>query len=193
MNDLKINFGREVVPYDDIKTLEDVEEALLVYTSSMSRHDLMYKKAELNSLKGKMDGHCNVTQCQKPHAIMWNNGTNAWYCKSCAEDINNSCRFSDFWPLCVSKQTQLDKLSERDLLYVGHEDQLPPLNDINFHNHSRHPNKVPSSRSYDNFYYHKIGFEKAKVPYKRELAKIGRNAPCPCGRGLKYKKCCGRK
>lgn len=23
-------------------------------------------------------------------------------------------------------------------------------------------------------------------------SKIGRNAPCPCGSGLKYKKCCGK-
>lgn len=22
--------------------------------------------------------------------------------------------------------------------------------------------------------------------------KVGRNAPCPCGSGLKYKKCCGK-
>lgn len=27
---------------------------------------------------------------------------------------------------------------------------------------------------------------------KREGAKIGRNDPCPCGSGKKYKKCCGR-
>jgi len=26
----------------------------------------------------------------------------------------------------------------------------------------------------------------------RPAAKIGRNDPCPCGSGLKYKKCCGR-
>jgi SEC-C motif-containing protein len=26
---------------------------------------------------------------------------------------------------------------------------------------------------------------------KRTRAKIGRNAPCPCGSGKKYKKCCG--
>lgn len=31
-----------------------------------------------------------------------------------------------------------------------------------------------------------------KKPVKREEAKIGRNAPCPCGSGKKYKKCCGR-
>jgi len=26
---------------------------------------------------------------------------------------------------------------------------------------------------------------------KREAAKVGRNDPCPCGSGKKYKKCCG--
>lgn len=29
-------------------------------------------------------------------------------------------------------------------------------------------------------------------PYQRETKKIGRNDPCPCGSGKKYKKCCGR-
>ena len=27
---------------------------------------------------------------------------------------------------------------------------------------------------------------------KRAPAKVGRNDPCPCGSGLKYKKCCGK-
>lgn len=31
-----------------------------------------------------------------------------------------------------------------------------------------------------------------KEPVKRKSAKIGRNDPCPCGSGLKYKQCCGR-
>jgi preprotein translocase subunit SecA len=31
-----------------------------------------------------------------------------------------------------------------------------------------------------------------KKPVKRSAKKIGRNAPCPCGSGKKYKKCCGR-
>ena len=29
-------------------------------------------------------------------------------------------------------------------------------------------------------------------PIKREEPKIGRNDPCPCGSGKKYKKCCGQ-
>ena len=28
------------------------------------------------------------------------------------------------------------------------------------------------------------------VPFKRDTPKVGRNAPCPCGSGKKYKKCC---
>jgi len=31
-----------------------------------------------------------------------------------------------------------------------------------------------------------------KGPVKRDSAKIGRNDPCPCGSGKKYKMCCGR-
>jgi preprotein translocase subunit SecA len=31
-----------------------------------------------------------------------------------------------------------------------------------------------------------------KKPVKRSEKKVGRNAPCPCGSGKKYKKCCGR-
>jgi len=29
-------------------------------------------------------------------------------------------------------------------------------------------------------------------PFRREEPKIGRNDPCPCGSGKKYKKCCGK-
>jgi len=29
------------------------------------------------------------------------------------------------------------------------------------------------------------------TPYQREAPKVGRNDPCPCGSGKKYKKCCG--
>ncbi len=35
------------------------------------------------------------------------------------------------------------------------------------------------------------GEEKVRKPLKRTEEKVGRNAPCPCGSGKKYKKCCG--
>jgi preprotein translocase subunit SecA len=31
-----------------------------------------------------------------------------------------------------------------------------------------------------------------RTPKRRETKKVGRNAPCPCGSGKKFKKCCGR-
>ena len=34
--------------------------------------------------------------------------------------------------------------------------------------------------------------ERPRAPVRREGEKIGRNQPCPCGSGKKYKKCCGR-
>jgi SEC-C motif-containing protein len=37
-------------------------------------------------------------------------------------------------------------------------------------------------------------FKEAEVPehetVRREAPKVGRNDPCPCGSGKKYKKCC---
>lgn len=36
------------------------------------------------------------------------------------------------------------------------------------------------------------GNDTIKTPVKRANRKIGRNSPCPCGSGKKYKKCCGK-
>jgi preprotein translocase subunit SecA len=33
--------------------------------------------------------------------------------------------------------------------------------------------------------------QRTRQPKKREATKVGRNDPCPCGSGKKYKKCCG--
>ena len=35
--------------------------------------------------------------------------------------------------------------------------------------------------------------EKLELPIRREAPKVGRNEPCPCGSGKKFKSCCGRK
>lgn len=38
----------------------------------------------------------------------------------------------------------------------------------------------------------KPGESSTPVPSKPKVKKVGRNEPCPCGSGKKYKKCCGR-
>lgn len=38
---------------------------------------------------------------------------------------------------------------------------------------------------------HRLAQEAARTPIRRDTPKVGRNDPCPCGSGKKYKKCCG--
>lgn len=40
--------------------------------------------------------------------------------------------------------------------------------------------------------YYAGGEELRRTPIQREAPKVGRNDPCPCGSGKKYKKCCGK-
>lgn len=35
-----------------------------------------------------------------------------------------------------------------------------------------------------------IGILRRKVPFVASASKVGRNEPCPCGSGAKYKNCC---
>ena len=46
-------------------------------------------------------------------------------------------------------------------------------------------------RDQDNLVFSHSDDSVKKQPVKRAHAKIGRNDPCPCGSGKKYKKCCG--
>jgi hypothetical protein len=51
----------------------------------------------------------------------------------------------------------------------------------------------PSSDPYHNYYLPSFKAQRGKVVPARDSKvdpKIGRNEPCPCGSGLKYKKCC---
>ena len=50
--------------------------------------------------------------------------------------------------------------------------------------------EVSSFRRVDGSWLYAGGKVSGKPP-PREVVKIGRNEPCPCGSGNKYKKCCG--
>ena len=45
-------------------------------------------------------------------------------------------------------------------------------------------------RSEDDLEDDELFAEEPALPYVRETPKVGRNDPCPCGSGKKYKKCC---
>ena len=54
------------------------------------------------------------------------------------------------------------------------------------------PEKLEDLRQPEQPMFFSGGEETTKKPVQRGTKKIGRNAPCPCGSGKKYKKCCGR-
>ena len=49
--------------------------------------------------------------------------------------------------------------------------------------------RIPSIATID---YVKEASKSKRISYLRVPGKVSKNAPCPCGSGKKYKKCCGR-
>ena len=47
-------------------------------------------------------------------------------------------------------------------------------------------------RKIDGIWLYSGGKGVGPVQFKRDAPKTGRNDPCPCGSGKKYKKCCGK-
>lgn len=56
----------------------------------------------------------------------------------------------------------------------------------------RHHHEVSEFRKLDGHWYFTEGHMITPETQRRETPKVGRNDPCPCGSGKKYKKCCGR-
>jgi len=54
----------------------------------------------------------------------------------------------------------------------------------------RHHERAVFERIENRWYFKEGEFVKPKQ-VRRETPKVGRNDPCPCGSGKKYKKCCG--
>ena len=50
---------------------------------------------------------------------------------------------------------------------------------------------LEEDQSFDLFKTDEVVEEKNVTPFQQPSEKISRNAPCPCGSGKKYKKCCG--
>ena len=62
---------------------------------------------------------------------------------------------------------------------------------IPFQMHVTNPQeKISQFVRENNQWYYVDG--KGQEPVRRESPKVGRNDPCTCGSGKKYKKCCGR-
>ena len=90
-------------------------------------------------------------------------------------------------PLIVYKKEGFEMFQEmirriqEDIVSIVFKVELKSADEID---HMRRPRKLSLSYSHGN--------EPAvKKPVKRSATRVGRNEPCPCGSGKKYKKCCG--
>lgn len=54
----------------------------------------------------------------------------------------------------------------------------------------QHRERAKFIKEADDKWYYLDGEVEGHVTYKRDNPKVGRNDPCPCGSGKKYKKCC---
>lgn len=64
------------------------------------------------ALKGKKDGNCNVTACQKPGATWWNASTRAYYCPHCAAEINRWSRHDEGYEICFTSEAAAQAAKE---------------------------------------------------------------------------------
>jgi preprotein translocase subunit SecA len=73
------------------------------------------------------------------------------------------------------------------------EDEVPAMEAKRREMQAIHPSADGKSSTYgDAADGGKQAASKKPVTVKRDRPKVGRNDPCPCGSGKKYKKCCGR-
>ncbi|MFV0350213.1 MAG: YchJ family protein [Halodesulfovibrio sp.] len=52
-------------------------------------------------------------------------------------------------------------------------------------------NELAEFRKEGDYWYYVDGKVRGHETVRRETPKVGRNEPCPCGSGKKFKKCCG--
>ena len=89
---------------------------------------------------------------------------------------------SDFGLFCQEQGIDMSSVSDPDQLQVLNEQWMATPR-------AAFEGKTPAEVSQENPSL--ASFKKVET-YRRSEPRIGRNDPCPCGSGKKYKKCCGR-
>ena len=100
-------------------------------------------------------------------------------------DMGNVIRSKEYqregYELFLDMSSRIKEETVRNLLLV----KLAVPNELEELNESR-------ERELQAVHSNLTGPESGSTPKHRTVEKIGRNAPCPCGSGKKYKKCCGK-
>ena len=79
---------------------------------------------------------------------------------------------------------------EAEAIEAAHRQQHEQQGDMEFE-HANVENSLAAPSEDDEFTPNALK-PQAHEPFKRDIEKVGRNEPCPCGSGQKYKKCHGK-
>lgn len=89
-------------------------------------------------------------------------------------------RFDSVWQIMNKGDKELERYKER--LLKEYDRQQKNFNITLYY--TRHPEKRPVAEE--------IQWDSLEIgTFQRDNKKVGRNEPCPCGSGKKYKRCCG--
>ncbi len=144
---------------------EDGLEAEAAPPIDLSQIDLSQMGAELEALTGmKLPAGIDMKQIQK---IM---------------ESPQGAFLVDFGAFCQEQGIDMNSVSDPNQLQSLNEQWMATPR-------SAFDGKTPAEISKENPSLY--SFKKVET-YRRPEPRIGRNDPCPCGSGKKYKKCCGR-
>ncbi len=80
----------------------------------------------------------------------------------------------------------------QEMVFLIKENAMMPLCRLRFERVSEENLKHKEQPAEMNYSGGSEDGESKKQPVRRKTPKVGRNDPCPCGSGKKYKKCCGK-
>ena len=92
-----------------------------------------------------------------------------------------------------SSMMKWERLEILDIKEGGHEDETGEVGFVAHYSVKGVPQEMREDaffRKENDHWYYVEGTVYGKEPVRRVQPKIGRNDPCPCGSGKKYKKCC---
>ena len=103
-----------------------------------------------------------------------------------------------FDPIRIAEETARVSWEELRILRVSGGTETDTSGEVEYsarYTDNGHPgtlNERSTFRKEEGIWYYTEGTIEPSVPGIRTAVRTGRNAPCPCGSGKKYKKCCGK-
>ncbi|HQO09322.1 MAG TPA: UPF0149 family protein [Clostridiales bacterium] len=152
---------------------DSTEAALFVYNALLGIYDKVERNADLLGSKVQLIESEDNIEAVQPWAAGFCKGCDLWQHRAdMKERFNIEFKIADYYAHNGQVAEDFFKGYEEAEGRISENTPLRNLNSVIFELQTRYRNQTP-------------------LPFKNDV-KMGRNDPCPCGSGKKYKKCCGK-